>query len=794
MLNRRVLPLALPRGGARSSATRLGLQGRSRIWGPYLRLGGPRRRSPDTWGWRTSEGRPLWGRKELQGAYLSPVPSTLRSVRRKGTETHVTPEGVYKTDSSDPAWRCAVTGVRATVSNTRGQPREAGSLSRLFGSVDTTAKCVSMGPADCRKGVSNSVRFSTTAFQRRDSHTGGPRAGSGYGTRSESPIKEGGHRGGPSSREGIRVLQPVFHSSQEGWRVASDHRSASTEPLSQSAEVQDAHAKASCVTNQVRGLVCHDRSKRRILPRFHPSVSQEVPKVRFWGQSIPISGSSLRSSTLTPHVYKSSGCSTSSVEAAGHPHTKLYRRLADSSSVGDGGGETSRCRPRSYGTVGVETKRQEKCAFSGSEDHLFRRGVGFDHDAGTNVSCSDRVDFHVSQESERRPVTHCQAVSEIAGSDGSCVQRDTIWPAVHEIPAVVAQNQGIFPEGKSTSHDQGLSTVCASPRHVEETLVLKSGPGAGSSVSPVIVSDGRVSHRLGSSHEWPLSPRPVEWSPSHMAHQLSGDVSGLSSTEIFPPRPERSPCVGAHRQHSGGLLHQPPGGSALAPVVQTGTPDPLVVPGQVPLTESTVYSWVPECGTRRTVETGAEARGMDASHPEVVKQIWRIFYQAEVDLFATRVNAQCPLWFSLAPPAPLGLDAMVQTWPRLRLYAFPPIALLPGVLTRVRRDGVRLLLVAPYWPGRVWFSDLISLLDDSPWEVPVRRDLLSQAGGAILHPRPELWKLWVWPLRGTAHSFWSPSWGGRDHSPIQSSLYEESVQPEVEVFHFMVQSSPAGPC
>ncbi len=63
-----------------------------------------------------------------------------------------------------------------------------------------------------------------------------------------------------------------------------------------------------------------------------------------------------------------------------------------------------------------------------------------------------------------------------------------------------------------------------------------------------------------------------------------------------------------------------------------------------------------------------------------------------------------------------------------------PIALLPGVLTRVRRDGVRLLLVAPCWPGRVWFSDLISLLDDSPWEVPIRRDLLSQAGGAILHP------------------------------------------------------------
>ncbi len=77
--------------------------------------------------------------------------------------------------------------------------------------------------------------------------------------------------------------------SMSSYKGEGNHRSASTEPLSQSAEVQDAHAEASCVANQVQGLVCHDRSERRILPRIHPSVSQEVPKVRFWGQSIPIS-------------------------------------------------------------------------------------------------------------------------------------------------------------------------------------------------------------------------------------------------------------------------------------------------------------------------------------------------------------------------------------------------------------------------------------------------------------------------------------------------------------------------
>ncbi len=57
-------------------------------------------------------------------------------------------------------------------------------------------------------------------------------------------------------------------------------------------------------------------------------------------------------------------------------------------------------------------------------------------------------------------------------------------------------------------------------------------------------------------------------------------------------------------------------------------------------------------------------------HSEVVELIWREFSQAQVDLFASRETSHCPLWFSLTHPAPLGLDAMVQTWPRLHLYAF----------------------------------------------------------------------------------------------------------------------------
>ncbi len=47
-------------------------------------------------------------------------------------------------------------------------------------------------------------------------------------------------------------------------------------------------------------------------------------------------------------------------------------------------------------------------------------------------------------------------------------------------------------------------------------------------------------------------------------------------------------------------------------------------------------------------------------------------------MFVSRETSHCPLWFSLTHPAPLGLDAMTQTWPRLRLCMHFPDCSAPG--------------------------------------------------------------------------------------------------------------------
>ncbi len=54
--------------------------------------------------------------------------------------------------------------------------------------------------------------------------------------------------------------------------------------------------------------------------------------------------------------------------------------------------------------------------------------------------------------------------------------------------------------------------------------------------------------------------------------------------------------------------------------------------------------------------------------------------------------------------------------------------------------------------GYVYVSpgpELMLLATAPPWQIPLRRDLLSQRGGTLWHPRPDLWNRHVWSLDGT---------------------------------------------
>ena len=121
----------------------------------------------------------------------------------------------------------------------------------------------------------------------------------------------------------------------------------------------------------------------------------------------------------------------------------------------------------------------------------------------------------------------------------------------------------------------------------------------------------------------------------------------------------------------------------------------------------------------------------------------------EIDLFASTLNFQLPRYCSRFPdPQAWRIDALSFPWSGLRLYAFPPFALLPTILEKIVQDEADVGLVAPFWPQRPWFPRLLRLLVDLPRSLPCQENLIAQPLSHTTHPRWESLHLSLWPLSG----------------------------------------------
>ena len=136
-----------------------------------------------------------------------------------------------------------------------------------------------------------------------------------------------------------------------------------------------------------------------------------------------------------------------------------------------------------------------------------------------------------------------------------------------------------------------------------------------------------------------------------------------------------------------------------------------------------------------------------ALHQEVVDHLVHK-WPAVIDLFATSLTARLPVYFSPASDSrAAGTDALLQPWDNLRAYAFPPIAIIRRVLIKLRSlKNCELTLIAPFWPQREWFPDLLELLSDVPITLSSRKDLLRQPHFHRFHQNLLMLQLTAWRL------------------------------------------------
>ena len=120
---------------------------------------------------------------------------------------------------------------------------------------------------------------------------------------------------------------------------------------------------------------------------------------------------------------------------------------------------------------------------------------------------------------------------------------------------------------------------------------------------------------------------------------------------------------------------------------------------------------------------------------EVFDLLCRRWHTPEVDLFPTRFNHKLPRFVS---PVPYRLawkvDALSLQWEDLDIYAFPPVAILGQVVTKLLDQRCRrMILIAPGWPNMPWFWDLDSMSVQIPFSLPKVGNLLTQLFNQLPH-------------------------------------------------------------
>ena len=124
-------------------------------------------------------------------------------------------------------------------------------------------------------------------------------------------------------------------------------------------------------------------------------------------------------------------------------------------------------------------------------------------------------------------------------------------------------------------------------------------------------------------------------------------------------------------------------------------------------------------------------------NPKCLKQALIILnYEPEIDLFATRLNAQFAKHCSLRlDPNAYSIDAFSISWFDLKFYCFPPFSCILQVLLQVRSDSVTGVILVPKWPTKIWYPHLLSLHAVPPVYLKSSKNLLSLPGWTdMVHP------------------------------------------------------------
>ena len=109
----------------------------------------------------------------------------------------------------------------------------------------------------------------------------------------------------------------------------------------------------------------------------------------------------------------------------------------------------------------------------------------------------------------------------------------------------------------------------------------------------------------------------------------------------------------------------------------------------------------------------------------VYQSIVKKFGRPDIDLFASHLNCKVPMFCSYQPdPLAHTIDAFNLNWHGFLGYAFPPFCLLGRIMQKIVQDNALVIVVAPYWPTKPWFTMFRKMLLSEPHRIFVDANTL----------------------------------------------------------------------
>ncbi|XP_045137462.1 uncharacterized protein LOC123519890 [Portunus trituberculatus] len=120
----------------------------------------------------------------------------------------------------------------------------------------------------------------------------------------------------------------------------------------------------------------------------------------------------------------------------------------------------------------------------------------------------------------------------------------------------------------------------------------------------------------------------------------------------------------------------------------------------------------------------------------IFRVLCHVFGTPTIDLFASRLNKQVPLFCSWRPdPEAAYFDAFSIKWSMFPLcYMFPPFSLISRCLQKLRAEQVEGWMVVPLWLSQPWMGMLLHMLVDHPWLIMRGQAVLTHPSSAAQHP------------------------------------------------------------